>query len=162
MSYIHPADPRRDNDISLTFHRAEAAAEMHGAGLPHDASLCGIPHPGTAEYAAFQSRRESFARVLAELRGVPQTPAPEAGDRKRARRRSSAGERPDFREPAYALGRFTESKLLPGYGQASGLRCFMFTTAAVYAPTREEADAIADAHDLRGPRANAYHAELSS
>lgn len=70
--------------------------------------------------------------------------------------------KPDFREPAYALGRFTESKLLPGYGQASGLRCFMYATAAVYAPTREAADAIADAHDLRGPRANAYHAELSS
>jgi hypothetical protein len=68
----------------------------------------------------------------------------------------------DVRDPGRVLARFTQSQLLPGYGQASGLRCFMFTTAAVYAPGRLAAEAYADAHDLRGPQARAYHAELSS
>lgn len=125
-TYVHPADPRRDNDPVFDLYRTEGAREFHGAGLAHDAGACGIPHPGTPEHAALKRRRE------------------------------------DFKEPAYALGRFTESQLLPGYGQASGLRCFMYTTAAVYAPTREVADAIADAHELRGARAREYHAELSS
>jgi hypothetical protein len=60
------------------------------------------------------------------------------------------------------MARFTQSQLLRGYGQARGLRCFMFTTAAVFAPTREAAEAYADVHQLRGPQAYAYHAELSS
>jgi hypothetical protein len=68
----------------------------------------------------------------------------------------------DFKEPGTALARFTQSQLLPGYGQATSLRCFMFTTAAVYAPTREAAEAFADAHQLRGPRAREFHAELSA
>jgi hypothetical protein len=58
------------------------------------------------------------------------------------------------------MARFTPSQLLPGYGQASGLRCFMFTTAAVYAPDRATAEAFADAHELRGPLAREYHAAL--
>jgi hypothetical protein len=72
-----------------------------------------------------------------------------------------AWQRPDSREPAIALARFNPLGLLRGYGQASGLRCFMFTTAAVYAPDREAAEAFADAHELRGRRASEYHAELS-
>jgi hypothetical protein len=71
-------------------------------------------------------------------------------------------DRPDFQEPGTALARFNPLGLLRGYGQASGLRCFMFTTAAVYAPDRKAAEAFADAHGLRGPQASAYHAELSS
>lgn len=125
--YVHPADPSRDGEDWAGRH-AEAAAEMHAAGLPHDVSACGIPHPGTAEYAALKRRR---------------------------------AERPDPQEPAYALARFTESQLLPGYGQASGLRCFMYTTAAVYAVNRDAADAFADANQLRGPQAREYHSELS-
>jgi hypothetical protein len=70
-------------------------------------------------------------------------------------------ERPDFKEPGIATARFTKSQLLPGYGQASGLRCYMFTTAAVYAPDRETAEAFADTHQLRGPQAREYHADLS-
>lgn len=70
-------------------------------------------------------------------------------------------DRPDFQEPGIALARFNPLGLLPGYGEASGLRCFMFTTAAVYAPDRETADAFADAHGLRGPLAREYHGELS-
>lgn len=69
--------------------------------------------------------------------------------------------RPDFKEPGRAMARFNPLGLLRGYGQASGLRCFMFTTAAVYAPDRAAAEAFADAHELRGPRAREYHAELS-
>jgi hypothetical protein len=38
----------------------------------------------------------------------------------------------------------------------------MFTTAAVYAADRDAAESYADAHQLRGPVARAYHAELSS
>jgi hypothetical protein len=67
----------------------------------------------------------------------------------------------DFKEPGRAMARFNPLGLLRGYGQASGLRCFMFTTAAVYAATREDAEAFADAHQLRGPRAREYHADLS-
>jgi hypothetical protein len=59
--------------------------------------------------------------------------------------------RPDFREPGIAMGRFNPLGLFREYGQASGLRCYMFATAAVYAPTREAATAFADANDLRGP-----------
>lgn len=54
-----------------------------------------------------------------------------------------------FREPGRAVGRFRESGLLPGYGEASGLRCWMFATAAVFAPDRATAEAFADAHGLR-------------
>lgn len=43
-AYVHPADPRRDHDVSLAVHHGEAAREMHGAGLPHDREACGIPH----------------------------------------------------------------------------------------------------------------------
>lgn len=71
-------------------------------------------------------------------------------------------ERPDFKEPARAVFRFRAPDDQPGYGGAAGLRCFMFTTAAVYAPDRAAADAFADAHGLRGPQAREYHAELSS
>ncbi len=70
-------------------------------------------------------------------------------------------DRPDFQEPGIAMARFNPLGLLRGYGQASGLRCFMFTTAAVYAPDREAAEAFADAHELRGPQAREYHADLS-
>jgi hypothetical protein len=70
-------------------------------------------------------------------------------------------DRPDFKEPGTALARFTPSQLLRGYGQASGLRCFMFTTAAVYATGRLAAEAFADAHQLRGPQAREYHGQLS-
>jgi hypothetical protein len=47
------------------------------------------------------------------------------------------------------------------YAAVSGLRCFMFTTAAVYAVSRDAADAFADANQLRGPQAREYHSELS-
>jgi hypothetical protein len=46
------------------------------------------------------------------------------------------------------------------YAAVSGLRCFMFTTAAVYAPDWATASAFADAHELCGPRAREYHTEL--
>lgn len=41
-TYIHPADPRRDNDPMLAVYHAEAARDMHQAGLPHDTSACDI------------------------------------------------------------------------------------------------------------------------
>jgi hypothetical protein len=69
-------------------------------------------------------------------------------------------ERPDFKEPGIALGRFNDPQLLPGYGQASGLRAFMYTTAVVYATDRATADAFADANQLRGPLAREYHDAL--
>lgn len=47
MTYIHPADPRRDHDVSLAVHHGEAAAEMHGAGLAHDKSACALCPPGS-------------------------------------------------------------------------------------------------------------------
>lgn len=53
--------------------------------------------------------------------------------------------------PAPLLGRFRDPQHLPGYGQAAGLKCFMFPVAGVYATTREEAEAFADANNLRGP-----------
>ena len=68
----------------------------------------------------------------------------------------------DFKEPGALMGRFRRPQLLPGYGEASGLRCFMFPTAAVYAPDRAAAHAFADAHQLRGPAAREHRAELSS
>jgi hypothetical protein len=81
---------------------------------------------------------------------------------KPALRQARRAERPEFREPGRALARFTESHLLPGYGQAHALRCWLFPLAAVYAVDREAADAFADAHDLRGPLAHQHHAEMSS
>ena len=71
-------------------------------------------------------------------------------------------DRPDFKEPGTRMFRFTppDSELLPGYGRLTGLRCFMYTTAAVYAPDRDTADAYADAHQLRGPEARARHDAL--
>lgn len=59
--------------------------------------------------------------------------------------------RQDFREPGRAVGRFRESGLMPGYGEASGLHCWLFSTAAVFALDRATAEAYADAHHLRGP-----------
>lgn len=64
--------------------------------------------------------------------------------------------------PAPLMGRFRDPQFLPGYGQVCRLKCFMFATAAVYAATREEAEAFADAHQLRGPLAHEYLAELTS
>jgi hypothetical protein len=76
----------------------------------------------------------------------------------RITRRDSRGT--EFRD---TLGRrWTLPPAKPGYTRATGLRCFMFTTAAVYAATPEEAEKFADAHELRGPRAREYYAELSS
>lgn len=76
----------------------------------------------------------------------------------RITRRDSRGT--EFRDNAGR--RWTLPPTKPSYASRSGLRCFMFTTAAVYAATPEEAEAFADAHELRGPRAREYHAELSS
>jgi hypothetical protein len=57
----------------------------------------------------------------------------------------------DFREPGRAVFRFRAPGCLPGYGGAAGLRCWLFDTAAVYAPDRETATALADAGGLRLP-----------
>jgi hypothetical protein len=69
----------------------------------------------------------------------------------------------DIEQPGYAMFRFRapDDETLPGYGRLTGLRCFMFTTAAVYASDRATAEAFADANQLRGPLAREYHAELS-
>jgi hypothetical protein len=61
--------------------------------------------------------------------------------------------------PAYAPGHHPYGYF--GKMLDAGWHCVMFTTAAVYAATPEEAEAFADAHELRGPRAREYHAELS-
>lgn len=66
----------------------------------------------------------------------------------------------EFRDTAGRRWVFPPAK--PSYASVSGLRCFMFVTAAVYAATREEAEAFADVHQLRGPLAHEYLAELSS
>jgi hypothetical protein len=44
-TYVHPADPRRDAQAGAI--HAEAAADAHSAGMPHDTSACGYRHPVT-------------------------------------------------------------------------------------------------------------------
>jgi hypothetical protein len=70
---------------------------------------------------------------------------------------------PDFQPPGIRVGRFADPAVpSPGYAGAAGLLCYLFPVAAVYAASREQAEAFADAHGLRGPEARAYCAELSS
>jgi hypothetical protein len=64
-TYVHPADPSRDNDPKLALYHAEAAREQHQAGQLHDRSACGIPHRGPAQ---------SITDALAGLDHVQSTP----------------------------------------------------------------------------------------